>query len=550
LQPDGKKEKHFFPTHPNVTAVEFVALSPCLRYVAAAVRMDSGDFKAHCLVYAVEHAAPLHLRPAAVSLEAAGLCAGPLQFTSLCFSAQDADFLAGFTNVPQEGIVVLEWRTNSVVQRIPTKGFVKDLSFHPEDRFKLCSSGAPNLIGYWHFNQRYSNAAPVTGSKSHTQPQSQADLDRDYTCHVWLNKQQLLVGSTDGYVTLVKGCDIVLSKQAFLAEHEDQDMYVSVEKILVKADMVVVCSASNRVALFEVTRSTDAKSKSTGQDVPNISLVFVHRFILGPSNELRGIAWAYKNEFSNVLIAASSTSLGLFELDKSLEPETQPALLAATQVLCRFHSMPIQSAALPCKAGLFVSSSPDDGCVRVWALGAGRGIDSVTAVFKNGVGMPNCLDCHPSGHRIAFGCDDYYREYAITSDKLELMQEFPAKIAVTGPSGEAFVNTHPVSKIKYSNGGHLMAVVTGTMITHHCLSCLERSYLISSNSTNSKNSIYICMPDCGAEFSLSEYTHTHTLSRLGHKLTVCLFPSLTPSLTHSLTPLVQDAWRSCSARTT
>jgi WD40 repeat protein len=36
-------------------------------------------------------------------------------------------------------------------------------------------------------------------------------------------------------------------------------------------------------------------------------------------------------------------------------------------------------------------------------------------------------------------------------------------VAIKGPGGEAFVNTSPVSKVKYSQSGHLLAVITGRL---------------------------------------------------------------------------------------
>jgi hypothetical protein len=68
------------------------------------------------------------------------------------------------------------------------------------------------------------------------------------------------------------------------------------------------------------------------------------------------------------------------------------------------------------------------------------------------------------GHFIFCGTEDYAVEYAITNSKLEMCRKIPTKVAVESTSGEPFVNTLPVSLVRYSNGGHLVAVVTGRLI--------------------------------------------------------------------------------------
>ena len=55
-------------------------------------------------------------------------------------------------------------------------------------------------------------------------------------------------------------------------------------------------------------------------------------------------------------------------------------------------------------------------------------------------------------------------EYAITNNRLEMTRKLPTKLALTTPTGEPFVNTSPVSIVKYSHGGHFIAVVTGRLV--------------------------------------------------------------------------------------
>jgi hypothetical protein len=62
------------------------------------------------------------------------------------------------------------------------------------------------------------------------------------------------------------------------------------------------------------------------------------------------------------------------------------------------------------------------------------------------------------------GCDDYAIEYAITESRLEMTKKIPVKIALVCPSGEPYVNSSPVSLVRYSHGGQFIAVVTGRLV--------------------------------------------------------------------------------------
>lgn len=68
------------------------------------------------------------------------------------------------------------------------------------------------------------------------------------------------------------------------------------------------------------------------------------------------------------------------------------------------------------------------------------------------------------GFHAFVGCEDYAIEYAVTESRLEQTKKIPIKIALTTPSGEPFVNSSPVSLVKYSHGGHLIAIVTGRLV--------------------------------------------------------------------------------------
>jgi WD40 repeat protein len=415
------------------------------------VILTNTDNQAAVIVYEREPMSELHHKPALFSHEGSedSSLMMLLEFTKLSFSA-DSDLVAGITTDPHLGILIYRWRTAEYYQTIPFVAVINDISFHPSDSSKIIVAGCDSLLKFWHFNNRYSNAAPVTVAGSGSLP------ERDYCSIVWINKTQVVVGSTDGMLTIVKGCDAKQTRRAF---RPDEEFAVSVSKIIVKGDMLLACSISNRLALFELSKSTD----SGVVDDVFITLTFRNRFILGSYVELKGISWSMKSEFSNTVLVASATELSVFDIDKFHEEETQALVLQPMTHIARYHSGTIRNIALSAKSGLFAASCIDDESVSVWDIGTEKSLDLVREKYYEGVGMPLSIDIHPTGRRVVFGCENYFREYAVTFHNLEMMSDFPSQAIFNGPKGEAFVNNSSVSKVKYSNNGVYLAIITGRL---------------------------------------------------------------------------------------
>jgi len=444
-----KNTKYFFPTQQDVLSMNFTTLSPCHKFIATSVETEREN-SACALIYEIDKQAAFHLKPKLIYYEQKTNFFISIKFSCLSIS-HDTIFLAGATDNVQDGILIYDWRDEVLVQNIIVEGIINQISFHPEDRFKMCTTGTGNLLNYWHFNNRYSNAAPILAANNKLVSKS-----RNYTCHVWLSSQQLLVGSTDGMLTIVKGCDIKQTKEAFPSTAEYDR---SVSKIIVKCDMVIACSYANRIAVFEISKSVDGNvSKDVG-----LNLVLLNRYILGNYLDLRGIDWVNKSEFSLLFIAASASSMAIYNLDKFAEREEMPITLRESTLIANYHSKPISGLTIPCKSGIFASSSIGEEIVKVWDLSCKNNFSAITEKYIDGIGIPIHFDFHPTGRRILYGCDDYYREYAVAHSSLEILQEFPAKVTINGPNDEAFVNTNPISKVKYSNGGQYIAIISGSL---------------------------------------------------------------------------------------
>lgn len=63
----------------------------------------------------------------------------------------------------------------------------------------------------------------------------------------------------------------------------------------------------------------------------------------------------------------------------------------------------------------------------------------------------------------------------MTESRFEITKKIPVKIALVTPSGEPFVNSSPVSLVRYSHGGQYIAIVTGRLVQIYHLYNLDYS---------------------------------------------------------------------------
>jgi hypothetical protein len=170
--------------------------------------------------------------------------------------------------------------------------------------------------------------------------------------------------------------------------------------------------------------------------------------------------------------------------------------LRPAKVLSRMHHGDIVSLGMSKRTSVIATSSVIDKCVRVWDYNMVKDSELLVEEFTfSATEIPNSIDLHPSGTIACCQCvcanafciyisltvllfllilfpglymyagnEDFAVEYAITNNKLEMTRKVPTKLALTTPAGEPFVNTSPVSLVKYSHGGHIIAVVTGRLV--------------------------------------------------------------------------------------
>jgi WD40 repeat protein len=140
--------------------------------------------------------------------------------------------------------------------------------------------------------------------------------------------------------------------------------------------------------------------------------------------------------------------------------------LTPVRLIASHHSGMITTLASNPRSSLLLTSSPKDMTIKVWdynRVGGDALLVSEDYTQRQNE-YPNTIDMHPLGFFFVVGTSEHVIEYAITDSKYELLRKIPIKTAVLSPTGEPIMNSSPVSIVKYSSGGHLIAVATGRLI--------------------------------------------------------------------------------------
>ena len=151
--------------------------------------------------------------------------------------------------------------------------------------------------------------------------------------------------------------------------------------------------------------------------------------------------------------------------------------MPSSRCIMSFHSGAVRHLFTSRRNSLLVTSSSTDKSVRLWDFNRVDGSERLIVNYShNRTELPLALDIHPSGFFVATGTDDFATEHAVANNKLEPLRKIPMRMAMEKSTGEAVHNTAHVSLVRYSNGGHLLAVVTGKLAQVYRLNCLDYNF--------------------------------------------------------------------------
>lgn len=477
---NSENRSYVFAQPPEVHSVDVIGVSPDRKYLGSVVTVgnvnrntaviivhnisaqissnsDDSARKYNRIQYDLNN---LHLRDSDIKL------------TYLSFSHDDSSLIACATSAISGGVLIFDRAREILVQRVEiVDSLVHQVTFNPLDSSRICTVGSNNLYQYWRFTTKSFFAAPINGLLSG---------DHTYSTHSWLPDNRLIAGTTSGFLSLVQGCDQINQVQYVFGTPQQADRVVTgLSNMVVKDDIVLVTSEFNHFALFQVKPVA-----MTGGHV-SANLILLNRLMItgseGVGLNIRAIQWQYPIGTSNydLFIATdkciSSINLKMDEHRRKLggPPSLKETLKAPIEFIetrmekpiQSFHRGGIKSLSLAGRNSNLISLSLEEEAMAVWDINNTTGQAEFTESFVGRPDdMPYNIDIHPSGNFAAFACEDDVKECAITDIRFKVVRKIPTKLPFTfGPKDQPFVNQAHVSLVKYSHGGHLLAVITGKL---------------------------------------------------------------------------------------
>jgi WD40 repeat protein len=497
---------HYF----DISSVHLFVISPDKRFLAVSFKQHTSnplysDRKMQVISVDLESLATVPKKPHLLEhMVEPGIEVEEPYFCAMAYS-HCSKYMAVCCNVPELGMFLVDRFSGSVLHRVPTSNIVLQVSFNPLDKNRLCVSGKSNLFQFWRVTDKLMHHIPVSGLLKGTQV---------YSCHSWVpgTDNKIVAGTSTGYLLLVSGGEIVHNKKTYPFGAPDRTGRVecAIVDMLIRNDVIVCISALHVVAIFELRKGPIAAAGNLDIDY---SFVKLARFRL-PITNISGFQWVTTSTASNYeVIVSSAKSLMIFDIKagdyKIAAVETQASGSVGSiasghsnapgtarghvvgnathrggntgrgsvvniepidwvdikpdKCLLSFHCGNIHSLSLGTRNSTFVTAS-DDETVRAWDFSKPNVPCLLVDNFSDRKNViPNSICMHPMGNVVAFGCEDDVREFSLTDSKFEMIRKLPTKVPFTGPGDIPLVNTLPVSLVKYSHGGHLLAAITGRM---------------------------------------------------------------------------------------
>ena len=292
-----RPHKVLYPHFPDCIAVHLLQVSPSRKYVAASVTLRTNNKRtANILIYSTTAEDILYRKPKLIQYKCDY---DNLIFTLLSFS-EDSVYLASSANIPNVGIIIYNWRNDTIINTIQTEP-VRCIKFNPEDPSRICTVGPKNLFKMWHFTHRVVHACPIAKIEN-------VGVTRDlldYQCCLWLSNTRIIAGTTCGCLCLVEGTDLLQTIKVF----SDDQNCAKIVKILSKNSYVMVCRDDGKIAVLEAGL-VEGKQKKISQ----FKLSFITVFNVGASQLVRAIGWSQISEFSYTVYISTINCLALYDL--------------------------------------------------------------------------------------------------------------------------------------------------------------------------------------------------------------------------------------------
>ena len=345
-------------------------------------------------------------------------------YLSVAFSA-DLRVVAAAGGSPDFQAVLWDVRKTVIITHCKLPSIATRISLCPTGPLTVSTSG-PNHIRLWRIKEKTFHAIP-----------SDLDQGANYTDHVWTDSDTLVAVTSGGEACIVKDGSTIQCITGLFGQTETEDT-MGAACLTFFSKGFLVGSDRGIIALWE---KADFDLQPTSTDIFNL----IRTWNTGRVQSLASLSFSPSEDL--VGISFKNNDIGVCSLTQVYQLSTE---VPVTIYCYGFHYGPLIGLDIAAHRPLIATCSQLDSSVRIWnyltnKCELAKKLYVIETDKEENSRQLYSLGFHPNGYILALGFLDKVRVFHVLYDELRLFRDVAVKSA---------------SRIKFSNGGHQMALIS------------------------------------------------------------------------------------------
>lgn len=377
-----------------------------------------------------------------------------IKFSTLAFS-KDSKLICGISN----GLgVIWDWYKEKIIGKKDLNADVTRVCINPKDSHLVSTSG-PNHWRTWRIEEKSFKDQPLISKLAQTQ---------NFTDHDWIDDDTAVAVTDMSEIFISRDNQIIKYFEFGFGNLTGSNLAnASITCIIGFSRGFIVTSDEGHLAIYEHTETNDFEEQITSEQY-----TFLKTWHSGKKQSI--VSVALMNSEEKLAIALKSNDICICNLSQAMTPDG-----VKFEVFCGgFHSGRVKEMDLATQRPLLATCSDVDHTLRIWnyhsmtcELAKKLYIVQSDAIDTSQVSDIKPLlsvAFHPSGYYLAISFVDKVRMFHLLLDELRLFRD---------------IATPSCNLLKFSMGGHFLAIVSGLSIYIYKAYTLQLVTLIQAHTS-------------------------------------------------------------------
>jgi WD40 repeat protein len=358
-----------------------------------------------------------------------------IKYSTLAFS-RDSKLISGISS----GFgVIWDWYKEKIIGKKDLNADITRISINPKDSHLVSTSG-PNHWRTWRIEEKSFKEQPLISKLAQTQ---------NFTDHDWIDDDTAVAVTDMSEIFISRDNQIIKYFEFGFGNLTGSNLAnASITCILGFSRGFIITSDEGHLAIYEHTETNDFEEQVTSEQYS-----FLKTWHSGKKQSI--VALALMNSEEKLGIALKSNDICICSLSQAMSPDG-----CKFEVFCGgFHSGRIKEMDLATQRTLLATCSDVDHTLRIWNYNTMTcelakklyivQSDAIDTSQVSDIKPLLSVAFHPSGYYLAISFVDKVRLFHLLLDELRLFRD---------------VSTPSSNLLKFSQGGHFLAIASGKSI--------------------------------------------------------------------------------------